>query len=313
MQSEKNKVTIIIPLYNPKIQFLNATLRIIIENEDNMVDKVILIDDGSKFFIKNYSNEFKKISQKIEVIRQENKGPGGARNTGVALANTEIVVFLDHDCRPHKGWIMNLIKPIIYYNAVAVGGTVLTYEEDTIISKFANFRKLLRKPVKNKHGQITNIITANSAFLKKIFNTVNGFDERLNKAAEDLDLTYKLSRSGYHDRLYYASEAIVMHKHRSNLKDFWKQQFNYGLGSVCHCLLKKRDPREIGFVFPKPLNVFKYIFQYFYSSIILIPTVEKKYGKLNKYIIFPALEYIRRLAILTGGIKSYYNKNNPNK
>ena len=308
MQSESNKVTIVIPLYNPEMEFLHGTLQIIIKNEDNLIDKIILVDDGSRVSLKNYNNELKKISQKIEIIRQENKGPGGARNAGVALADTEIVVFLDHDCRPHKDWIINLIKPIIYDNAVAVGGTVLTYEEDNIISKFADFRELLRRPVKNKEGKITNIITANSAFLRKTFNVSDGFDERLQRAAEDLDFTYKLSKLELQDRLRYAPKAIVAHKHRSTFKDFWKQQFNYGFGSVCHCLYRKRDPREIGFVFPKPFNILKYMLQYFYFSIALIPTVDKKYGKLNKYIIFPVLEYIRRLAILTGGIKSYYNK-----
>jgi len=308
MQGERNKVTIIIPLYNPDVQFLSVTLQIIIKNEDDMIDRIILVDDGSEVAIKNYSNEFKKISQKIEVIRQKNKGPGGARNAGMMLANTKVVVFLDHDCRPHKDWINNLIKPIMDDNAVAVGGTVLTYEEDNIISKFADFRELLRRPVKNREGKITNIITANSAFLRKTFNAVGGFDERLQKAAEDLDFTYKLSKLGYQDRLYYAPKAIVMHKHRSTFKDFWKQQFNYGFGSVCHCLYRGRDPREIGFVFPKPFNILKYVLQYFYFSIALIPTIDKKYGKLNKFVIFPILEYIRRLAILTGGIKAYYTK-----
>lgn len=307
MQIEKNKVTIIIPLYNPEIEFLSRSLQIIIQNENIMIDKIILVDDGSEDPVKIYSNELRKMSQKIEILRQENKGPGGARNAGVILANTEILVFLDHDCRPHKDWIKNLIRPIIYDNAVAVGGTVLTYEEDNIISKFADFRELLRKPVRNKKGEITNIITASSAFLKKIFNMAGGFDERLHKAAEDLDLTYKLSKLGYQDRLNYAPESIVVHKHRSSLKDFWKQQFNYGFGSVCHCLDRKRDPKEVGFVFPRPLNILKYIFQYFYFSIALIPSINKKYGQLNKYIIFPILEYIRRLAILTGGIKAYYN------
>ena len=268
MQSERNKITIVVPLYNPEMEFLSGTLQIIIKNEDNLIDKIILVDDGSETSVKNYSNELKKISHKIEVVRQKNKGPGGARNAGVALAGTEIVVFLDHDCRPRKDWIKNLIRPIIYDGAVAAGGTVLTYEEDNIISKFADFRELLRKPVKNKEGKITNIITANSAFLRKTFIAAGGFDERLQRAAEDLDFTYKLSKLGHQDRLYYAPKAIVMHKHRSTLKNFWKQQFNYGFESVCHCLYRKRDPKEIRFVFPRPLNILVHISIFLFFSYL---------------------------------------------
>jgi len=309
MQIKENKVTVIIPLYNPEIGFLNKILQIIIKNEDILIDKIILVDDGSIKPVKNHYDKFKIISKKIEIIEQENRGSGAARNAGVVLADTNIIVFLDSDCLPCAGWIKNLIEPIIYKDAIAVGGTVLTYEEDNIVSEFADFRELLRKPVRNKKGEITCIITASSAFLREIFNVVGGFDKRFIKAAaDDLDLTYKLSKLGYQDKIYYAPNSIVMHKHRSNLKSFWNQQFGYGFWTVRHCIYRERNPKEIGFVFPKPFNVLKYVFQYFYFSIALIPTVDKKHGKLNKYIIFPALEYVRKLATLTGAIKSYYTE-----
>ena len=58
----------------------------------------MLIDDGSKDssgaiadeYVKNYPHMFK-------CIHQENKGLGGARNTGLANANGEYIMFFDSD------------------------------------------------------------------------------------------------------------------------------------------------------------------------------------------------------------------------
>lgn len=305
---KNSKITIIIPVFNPDIKFLEESIAIAINNENDLIDRIIIVDDGSKIPVEINFRDFKKISSKIIIIRQGNKGPGGARNTGVIFAQTDIVVFLDHDCRPTKNWIKNLIRPILKNNAVAVGGTVLTYHENNIISEFADFRELLRKPVRNKNLEITNIITASSAFLSDVFKKVGGFDEKLNIAAEDVDFTYKLIKANYRHKLSYAPDSIVFHKHRSKLKDFFKQQYGYGFGSVSHCFYRKRDPREIGFVFPTPLNILKYVFSYGVESIKIIKTIDKRCNFWKRYIFFPSLEYIRKIAILTGGMKAFYNK-----
>lgn len=305
----RDQVSVVMPLYNTDLCFLIETLKTIIRNEDGLIKEIILVDDGSASPLSQFVGDFYKISRKIKIIRQENKGPGGARNAGVKIVKTRIVVFLDHDCRPDRNWIKNLIEPIINGEIVAVGGTVLTYKEDNIISEFADFRELLRRPVKNQNLKITNVITASSAFLVDIFNEVDGFDENLNIAAEDVDLTYKLINRGYQDRLTYSPLSIVFHKHRSNLKDFCMQQYGYGFGSVSHCLYRNRDPREIGFTFPTPINVMKYVLSCLTRSVKLSKSVDsKKYGIVKKFILFPLIEYIRNISILTGGIKMFYNK-----
>jgi GT2 family glycosyltransferase len=197
--------------------------------------------------------------------------------------------------------------PIFDKGFVAVGGTVLTYKENNVLSEFADFGEFLRKPVTNKEG-ITNVITANCAFLKSTFDEVGGFYEELHVAAEDLDFTYKLSLAGYRNRFFYAVDAVVFHKHRTKFKNFIKQQFGYGFGAVSHCILRKRNPLEIGFLFPTPINYIKYAVTHFFVSIALIPKIDIKYGILNKLFLFPVLNFIREVTVLTGGAKAYYTQ-----
>lgn len=82
------KLSIIIPAYNAEpyidvlIERLNHQIRDDIE--------VVVVDDGSK---KPYKAPYKW----IKVIRQENKGLAGARNTGIEATSGEYIHFIDAD------------------------------------------------------------------------------------------------------------------------------------------------------------------------------------------------------------------------
>lgn len=56
--------------------------------------EIIVVDDGSKQDMREVLAPY---GAKIRVIRQENKGLSGARNTGIAAARTDWVAFLDDD------------------------------------------------------------------------------------------------------------------------------------------------------------------------------------------------------------------------
>lgn len=58
--------------------------------------EVIVVDDGSKdepIVVKEYAARYAN----IRYIRQENSGPGGARNTGIMAAQGEYIFFCDSD------------------------------------------------------------------------------------------------------------------------------------------------------------------------------------------------------------------------
>jgi len=301
------KASVIIPLYNPDISFLFKNLKSLVKNENKYIKEIILVDDGSRIPVKSVLGRLGKISPKLKIIRQKNRGAGAARNTGVRISKSDIVAFLDWDCSPDRKWLQNIIKPIVQNRAVGVGGKILTKKENNIFSEFSDFRRALREPIKDKSGNIIIIITANAAFSKEIFDKVGGFDPKFKKAGgEDLDLTYKLIRAGYLDKLVYQADAVVKHKHRSNLVSFLKQQFNYGFWDMFHFLYRKRSPLVMGVYFPTLGNIFRQIRDNFYFSIGLIKIAPYSYGLLKKFVIFPLIEFVRRFAVMLGGIKCYY-------
>lgn len=91
---KKDKVSIIIPLYNNKIYIEKCISSILNQNYKNY--EIIIIDDGStdngyEFIKQNFLNK------NIKLLRQENKGPSAARNKGIDISDGEWIMFLDSD------------------------------------------------------------------------------------------------------------------------------------------------------------------------------------------------------------------------
>lgn len=90
-----NKIlSIIIPMYNVE-NYLNECI-----NQINIKDidyEILMINDGSSDNSLMIANSLANNNPKIRIISQENKGLGGARNTGVEYAIGKYILFLDAD------------------------------------------------------------------------------------------------------------------------------------------------------------------------------------------------------------------------
>jgi len=92
-------ISIIMPLYN-KQPYVKAAIDSI--KSQTFTDwELIIIDDGST---DGSMNEIPENDQQIRLFKQENAGPGAARNFGAKIALGEFITFLDADdyYYPHK-------------------------------------------------------------------------------------------------------------------------------------------------------------------------------------------------------------------
>jgi hypothetical protein len=87
------RVTVVVPLYN-KAATLDRALRSICAQTFEDFD-VVIVDDGSTDDGAALAEQFP--DERIRVIRQENRGPGAARNRGIAESAAELIAFLDAD------------------------------------------------------------------------------------------------------------------------------------------------------------------------------------------------------------------------
>jgi GT2 family glycosyltransferase len=107
------------------------------------------------------------------------QGLSGARNTGLATATGNVVVFLDDDAYAESDWLANLLEPYQDPTVVAVGGHVvpafdagrppfLPSEFDWVVG--CSYRGLPTVP-----ADVRNVIGANMSFRRSVFDDVGGF------------------------------------------------------------------------------------------------------------------------------------------
>ena len=84
--------SIVIPVFN-RSGILYITLSTILKQKFQDFE-IIIVDDGSTDITKDVLQEYQKKDSRINIIRQENKERGAARNTGYLNSSGKYVVFL---------------------------------------------------------------------------------------------------------------------------------------------------------------------------------------------------------------------------
>jgi len=184
-------VSIIIPVYNDEKHVADA-----IESALNQTMKeveVIVVDDGST---DGTPGVLKRYEGRIKIIRQENKGPGAARNAGIKASRGRYICFLDADdtFMPEKVEA----QATFLESRKEVG---LCFSRFVRILERAGDRKVRRisVPEDNDWAQaiVENMLLHLDAMLfrKEWLEKVGMFDERL-LTNQDRDLLCRLALAG---------------------------------------------------------------------------------------------------------------------
>lgn len=143
----KNKVSIIIPVYNCE-KFLDKCLDSLINQTYNDIE-IILVNDGSTDRSLEICRKYEKKDTRVKVIDQKNGGVSSARNSGLAEATGEYILFVDGD-------------DYIEYNCIEKSMDLIL-EKELDILKFS-FLKELSKKITKKY---TFSVELNTKILKE--------------------------------------------------------------------------------------------------------------------------------------------------
>lgn len=89
------RVSVVIPVYNVE-DYITDTLNSVLEQTLKGIE-IILVDDGSTDSSEKIIRRFLDQSDSIVYVKQENAGPGMARNVGIELARGKFISFVDSD------------------------------------------------------------------------------------------------------------------------------------------------------------------------------------------------------------------------
>lgn len=141
------KISVIIPVFNVE-KHLEKCVKSV-EAQTYPDYKIILVDDGSTDASGKICDALAEKNEKITVIHQNNRGLGGARNTGIRHCDTEYLLFLDSDDYIHPQLMERCIAAaeqnhceLVVFNMVSVyedGKTGMVYDfpvtANTLLSK----------------------------------------------------------------------------------------------------------------------------------------------------------------------------------
>ena len=123
------KVSVIVPVYNVE-KYIDECLASII-NQTLKDIEIIIINDGSTDTSFEICTRYAEFDNRIELVNQENKGLGPARNRGLSLARGEYLSFIDSDDYIEESFLEDLYNQAVDSGADVVVGVYCLYYESS--------------------------------------------------------------------------------------------------------------------------------------------------------------------------------------
>lgn len=206
--------------------------------------EVVVVDndstDETRLVVARYEAKYPGI---VRYYREMRRGQCYARNTAIAAARGEIIVFTDDDVLVDREWLNEIHREFMRDPALSLlGGRVLLAHDglQRVSLQPSEQRQMFTYP---NPGSFP--MGANMAFRRGIFDRIGMFDVRLGAGkfftgADDCDFFYRALKAGY--RVLYAPNVLVYHNHdRVMVEQACRLAYGYGKG--CSAYLFKHALR----------------------------------------------------------------------
>ena len=175
--------------------------------------ELVVVDNGGAGEAERVLAEHRPGALPARVVAEPRRGLSRARNRGIAESRGRVVVFIDDDVRPERGWLGGMAAPILSGAAHAVAGAVRLAPHLVRPWMTDRHRAWLASTERLDFTDVRNLIGANMAVAREVFDRVPGFDPELGAGAlgfgEETLFARQLLDAGF--RLTGAPGAIVEH------------------------------------------------------------------------------------------------------
>lgn len=214
-------VTLAIPCYNGGTYLQQALDSVYIQTVSP--DEILVVDDGST---DDTADIIRRNPRVRGIFHDTNLGIAGARNSVLAEAVGEIVIFLDADGIADPMFIEQLLACYSDDNVAGVGGKGIEDVQQNWCDRW-------RKDVLFQHwgdcrlSDVPFIFGLCSSYRKSVLVKAGGFNRFFKVSGEDMDAGFRLHRAGF--RLAYAPDAVVLHQRSDDELSLRKMAYR-------HCL-----------------------------------------------------------------------------
>ena len=224
-------LSIIIVNYNVK-EFLQNLIHSIEKASSNLTKEIIIIDnasdDGSVDFIKEKFPHIKLIAN------QTNLGFGKANNQGLKISTGDYILFINPDTLVSENTLETIISFLKQNPQIGLAGCKIINDNGTFylpckrgfpgpwasFTKLTGLSKLFPKSKifakynmtyldENETHEVDAVSGSFMMIPRTIYNKIGGFDEQFFMYGEDLDLCYRVQKSGY--KVFYVPKTQIIH------------------------------------------------------------------------------------------------------
>lgn len=199
-------ISIVVPVYN-RAAGLGATVPAVLGQD---AAEVIYVDDGSSDGSREVLHHLVRNHSHARVLtHHSNRGRAAARNTGLAEASSEVILFLDVDVRPEEGTARAHAERHRQRGVVGV----LSHDEpegldpDNPYHRYLSTRAAAFSPDPDRPLHLKHFIIGYTSVRADVLREVGGFEESLSYG-EDLELAYRISER-YPDSFRFEPAARV--------------------------------------------------------------------------------------------------------
>ena len=196
-------ISIIIPCYNNRNFILEAIDSALNQTYPHI--EVIVVDDGSTDHSYEFVADNLKGQSNLHLIRQENQGPAGARNTGFNLAAGDFLVFLDGDDILHREYVENCYRE--YVNNPKLN---IVYCDVELFENKTGPWKL--KPFSPETILLYNSIPVFAMIRSSVFQQIGRYDTEL-RCAEDWELWIRILQQ--YEGVYKIPKVLYYYRKRN--------------------------------------------------------------------------------------------------
>jgi glycosyltransferase involved in cell wall biosynthesis len=248
--------SVIIPTYNRSDILLKCLEALRDQSFDNSKFEVFVCDDGSTDNTAEVVDNFKS-NFKLTYLKQENSGPGAARNRGIERAAGKYLLIINDDTIAAKDLLQKHFEAQekVAGRKAAVMGT-FEYTPEARVKPFVYF--LSKSPIVfaypiMEHGKFYNyrfFWTCNISIERSVVLQAGLFDENYTEPMiEDTELGYRLENLGW--SVYYDTGCKSWHDHTMDINGFMKRQRMSGRNVVKliekHPEILEREKKLFGF------------------------------------------------------------------
>ncbi|BBH66695.1 bi-functional transferase/deacetylase [Actinoplanes sp. OR16] len=220
-------VTVIVPAYNEK-ECIADTVRSLAASTHPI--RIIVVDDGSTDGTAEIAESLGYAD--VTVIWQPNSGKPAALNTGIAAANTEVVVMMDGDTVFEPDTVRRLVQAFADPEVGAVAGNAKVANRKGLIALWQHIEYVVGFSIDRRAYDVMRCMAtvpgAIGAFRRTALQQVDGLSD--DTLAEDTDLTIALIRAGW--RVVYEEHARAWTEAPTTMSQLWRQRYRWSYGTM---------------------------------------------------------------------------------